>query len=126
MSVGSLVIICLVWGIIWSIIAALIGRARGGDAVGAFLIGALPGLIGVVLVALLPRRAPGAGWAQRVKCGHCGARQNSRIDGDHFDCWKCGAHHVLVADAWRLGLSAGPTTAAMPEGIRRAGTLRQV
>jgi uncharacterized membrane protein YeaQ/YmgE (transglycosylase-associated protein family) len=102
MTIAYITIILLVCGII----AAVIGQARGSGAVMSFLFGAIFGLIGIALLAVLPAgRTSGAEWGgRRIKCTCCGARQDIAIEDKRFDCRRCGRHHVLIADAWRLGL----------------------
>jgi hypothetical protein len=62
----------VVW-LICTIITMLIGRKKNIDMVGSFVMGALRGLIGIVIMLFLPTELPKAPKGMiAVKCSRCG------------------------------------------------------
>ena len=60
---------------------------------GLFALGALLGVIGIVIVLFLPAELPKApNGMLAVKCPRCTTVQNVRLGlGDTFECWQCKA-----------------------------------
>lgn len=77
----------LVGWIICIIAAIIIGNAKGRPPADSFMFGAVLGLIGVILVAVLPAPAPHG--MRKVKCPRCDANQNIPEDDEQYACWQC-------------------------------------
>jgi hypothetical protein len=71
-------------------IAAVIARAKNHSVLGPFVLGALLGIIGILIVAVQPSGLPTAPPGMRaVKCVKCSAVQNIPEDQTAFGCWQC-------------------------------------
>jgi hypothetical protein len=85
---GLIVLIC-------GFIAVRVGRNKKIAPLLAFLLGAGLNVIGIIVVALLPNRAPKPPEGMtRVTCVRCNAVQNVPVGEGTFDCWQC---HTTVA-----------------------------
>ncbi len=83
---GTLIVIWLICGAI----AAGIGQAKNRPVGESFVLGLLLGIIGVIIVILLPRglpKAPPGMWA--MKCPRCNAVQNVPQTQSEYECWQC-------------------------------------
>ena len=71
-------------------ISAIIGTSKNRGGVGSFCWGFFLGIIGIIVVALLPPGIPPAplGMYSRT-CGRCNARQNIPTAAKSFECWQC-------------------------------------
>ncbi|BBY08175.1 hypothetical protein [Mycobacterium noviomagense] len=71
-------------------IAAVIGSAKNRSVLGSFLLGAFLGLIGVLIVAVVPKLPPEPPPGMRaVQCPRCNAVQNLPLGLSNFECWQC-------------------------------------
>ena len=71
-------------------IAAMIGHSKDRSAFGSFLLGVFLGVIGIVIVAVLPSGVPKAPpGLQAVRCQTCNAVQNIPEADTTFECWQC-------------------------------------
>lgn len=85
--IGTVFVVAVV---VCGVIAAAIASAKNRSMLGWFLLGALLGLIGVLIVALLPSEPPPAPLGMRmVRCTRCNAVQNIAIRDSAFECWQC-------------------------------------
>lgn len=76
--------------LVCGVIAAAIGHSKNRGILGSFLLGALLGVIGVVVVAVLPSGVPKAPPGMRVvRCQTCNAVQNIPDADTTFECWQC-------------------------------------
>jgi hypothetical protein len=73
------------WAITWGLAAALVAQRMNREAVGPFLLGALLGPMGVLIVALTPQPRsageappPASGRSRFVRCGACGRETRSK------------------------------------------------
>ncbi len=86
MTIGAFLTVWLICGGI----AAIIGQKKNFNVAHSFLLGAVLGLIGVLIVAVqrpnLPKPPPGM-RAQR--CPRCNAVQNIPEGQPKFECWQC-------------------------------------
>lgn len=100
LGLGTLIVFMLIFGAI----AAAIGQRKNLPTGSSFALGALLGLIGVVIVICqrpgLPQAPPGM---QAVKCPRCNAQQNIPTGAATFECWQC----KYVAPM-RIGENASP------------------
>ena len=71
------------------VISTAIGTGKGRSGVGSFLWGFLLGVIGIIVVAVLPPGTP-AGM-RPVTCSRCNARQNIKVGDLDYECWQCKA-----------------------------------
>jgi predicted RNA-binding Zn-ribbon protein involved in translation (DUF1610 family) len=104
MNLGTIIVICLVFGAITAAIAQ-----KKNISVGEwFVIGALLGIFGVLIVLLqrprLPKAPPGM---QVMRCPRCNAIQNVPETQSAYECWQCKATHRLWGQEPQLEL-AGP------------------
>ncbi|WP_155766597.1 hypothetical protein [Mycobacterium colombiense] len=84
---SSLVIVGL---LVCGVIAAAIGQSKDRGVFGSFLLGALLGLIGIVIVAILPSGIPKPPPGMRpVRCPRCNTVQNIPEGARSFECWQC-------------------------------------
>jgi MFS family permease len=71
-------------------IAAAIGQKKKFSAGGCFALGAVLGVIGIIMVIAqrpaLPKAPPGM---RVVKCSRCNAVQNIPLSQTEFHCWQC-------------------------------------
>jgi hypothetical protein len=92
--------------VIWlgcAVIAALIGQSKNRSVVGSFLLGLILGLIGIVIIALMPKKAAPLGYytppapvvpaappgMRPVQCPRCNAAQNIPVADTSYECWQC-------------------------------------
>lgn len=75
---------------IGGIIAACIASVKNRSTVGWFFLGLLFGLIGVLIVGVLPSAAPGPPRGMRREyCKRCNAIQNVSACEPSYECWQC-------------------------------------
>ena len=90
----GLIVLCLICGGI----AALIGQKKNRPIGESFSLGALLGLIGIVVVICqkpgLPQAPPGM---RAVKCPRCNTVQNVPEKQRVYECWQCNASNELWA-----------------------------
>ena len=83
--------------LVCGVIAAAIGHAKDRGAFGSFLLGALLGPIGIVIVAVLPNGVPKAPpGMQAVRCQTCNVVQNIPVADTTFECWQCKRNSKAV------------------------------
>jgi DNA-directed RNA polymerase subunit RPC12/RpoP len=81
--------------VIWllcAIFGAVIAQQKGRSGVEGFFLGALLGLIGVAIVALLPseKNLPPVPLGMRsLQCVRCNATQNVPTADYSYECWQC-------------------------------------
>lgn len=82
---------CIVVWVICGVITLLIGQKKNINPVGSFLMGGLLGLIGIVIMLLLPAELPKAPLGfLACKCTRCRTVQNVPMGrGEEFECWQC-------------------------------------
>ena len=94
----TVVFVALVCGLI----TMLIGQKKNMGLFGSFIIGALLGLIGIVIMLFLPTQLPKAPKGMyAAKCCRCSAVQNLPIRQAEFECWQC----KTVQDVFKGALS---------------------
>lgn len=97
MILVSLIFWCLIFGVIT---AAIAQKKNLGQAGQWFFVGALLGIIGVLIVvlqpSLLPKAPPGM---VAVKCARCNAVQNIPQAQPEYQCWQCKAIQRLRTPA---------------------------
>jgi hypothetical protein len=88
----TLIVILLIFGAI----TAAIGQKKNLPVGQSFALGALLGIIGVVIVIVqrpgLPKAPPGM---RAVKCPRCSTIQNIPETDPEYVCWQCKAAHRL-------------------------------
>jgi predicted RNA-binding Zn-ribbon protein involved in translation (DUF1610 family) len=86
MELFGILVVCLVCGVI----AAIIGDRKNLGGASSFFLGAILGIIGIIIVVCqkpgLPRAPTGM---QAVQCPRCNAVQNIEQDAVAFECWQC-------------------------------------
>ena len=93
MSIGSLIVI----GLICGIITMLIGQKKNIDTFGSFVIGALLGVIGIVIMHFLRTELPKAPKGMiAVKCSRCRTVQNVMMKQPTFECWQCKTVETVI------------------------------
>lgn len=90
----SLWVLVIVW-LVCGGVAVAVGHARGRDALSSFLWGALLGVIGVIVVAVVDPSAPDG--LERLRCPRCDIKQNVPIVGGG-PCYQCGTPLGWAAD----------------------------
>ena len=92
MNLGTVIVICLVFGGI----SAVIGRAKNRSIGESFVLGAFLGIIELIIVICikpgLPQAPPGV---RAVKCRTCNTVQNIPETQPVYECWQCKATHRL-------------------------------
>lgn len=92
MSIGTFVVI---WLII-AVITAAIAQRKNLPVGQAFFVGAVLGIIGLIIVLFqtpgLPKAPPGM---RAVKCSRCNTVQNIPENQPTYECWQCKAAHRL-------------------------------
>ena len=99
MSIGTLVVIWLICGVI----ASAIGSAKNRSTLGWFLLGALfaPS---VLIVAVLPKLPPKPPPGMRSdQCLRCNAVQNIPHAQTTFECWQCKAASNVAGAGYVAG-----------------------
>jgi hypothetical protein len=72
------------------VISAVIGTSKNRGGVGSFCWGFFLGVIGIIVVALLPPGIPPAPLGMySIACGRCNARQNIAAKATSYECWQC-------------------------------------
>ncbi len=92
MENGAVLVLVVLLGaaVVSGSIGMLVGRAKNRDTASSFWLGALLGVVGILIVALLPNGLPSAPAGMRtVKCQRCNAAQNIPERGTTFECWQC-------------------------------------
>jgi hypothetical protein len=92
MDTGSLIFGFILWCLIFGAITAAIGQKKNLPAAESFLLGALLGIIGVIIAIVrrhgLPKPPPGM---RAVKCPRCNAVGNIANTQPKYECWQCKA-----------------------------------
>jgi hypothetical protein len=100
MNIGTVIVIALICGAI----AAVIGQKKNFNVGHSFLLGAVLGVIGILIVAVqrpnLPKPPPGM---SAVRCPRCNAVQNIPDGQATFECWQC----KVVSNTASAGYVAG-------------------
>ncbi|MFL0289325.1 hypothetical protein ACJH6H_29320 [Mycobacterium sp. SMC-21] len=79
----------VIW-VLCGIASAVIAGSKNRSRLGWFVLGLLLGVIGLVIIAVLPRQAPLAPLGMRsVSCVRCNAVQNVPKSDAEFECWQC-------------------------------------
>jgi hypothetical protein len=87
--------------VICGVIAGAIGYGKNRSILGSFLLGALLGVIGIVVVAVLPKGAPKPPQGMRpVRCPRCNAVQNIPEGDGEFECWQCKTTSKAPEGRW--------------------------
>ena len=73
-------------------IAAEIAARKDRSFVGFFFVGALLGLIGVLIAAVISGTPSAPAGMRAITCPRCNARQNIDRNRAAFDCWQCKTH----------------------------------
>ena len=86
----------VIW-LICGIITLLIGQKKNMGSIVAFALGALLGVIGIVIMLFLPTQLPKAPKGMyATKCCRCTAVQNLPMGQAEFECWQCKTvQHVI-------------------------------
>ncbi len=72
------------------LIAMFIGQKKNIHSFRSFLMGALLGLIGIVIMLFLAKGLPKAPVGMTaVKCSRCNTVSNVPLHQDTFECWQC-------------------------------------
>jgi hypothetical protein len=86
MSIGTLIVVWL----ICAVIAAVISDRKNLGAGSGFVLGAILGIIGIIIVVCQkPGLPPAPAGMRAVKCTRCNAVQNVHRDQPQFECWQC-------------------------------------
>jgi hypothetical protein len=76
--------------IVCGIISMLIGQKKNFKMPESFLLGALLGIIGIVIMLVRSPQLPKAPAGMiAVKCSRCNAVSNVPLHQDQFECWQC-------------------------------------
>lgn len=106
----GVIVLCLICGGI----SALIAQRKNRSIQDAFILGALLGIIGLIIVICqkpgLPQAPPGM---RAVKCNRCNTVQNVAQDQRTYECWQCKANNELWA-------APPPANAARPPAVNSA------
>lgn len=96
MDLGTTIVILAICGAI----TAAIGQKKNLPTGQSFALGALLGIIGIIIVLVqkpgLPTAPPGM---RAVKCPRCNTIQNIPESQPVYECWQCKASHRLWGDA---------------------------
>ncbi len=92
----TIIVFCLIFGAI----TAAIGQKKNLPVAESFLLGALLGIIGLIIMIFrrpgLPKAPPGM---RAVKCPRCNTVQNIPKTQPEYECWQCKAAHHLRGTA---------------------------
>jgi ribosomal protein S27AE len=92
------------WIFVWlicGVIAAVISDRKNNGAGSGFALGALLGIIGVIIVACQKASLPPAPAGMRaLKCPRCNAVQNIPIAATSLDCWQCHLTAPVQVPPW--------------------------
>lgn len=106
MSEEAVVIVIAVVQFACGWIAAELAARKDRSFAAFFFVGALLGLIGIVIAAAVTGTPAAPSGMKAVTCPRCNARQNIERNRSTFDCWQCAA---------RIAISS---TKAKPTGKR--------
>lgn len=83
------------------LIAGFIGSSKNRSGFGSFLLGFLLGVIGIIIVAVLPSGTPPAPIGMlTARCQRCNAVQNVPAADPTFECWQCKQANTVPDDRW--------------------------
>jgi hypothetical protein len=86
MSWTAIIVICLICGAI----AAAIGQKKNLGTGESFALGAILGVIGIVIVLIQkPGLPPAPAGMRAVKCPRCNTVQNIPRSDTGYECWQC-------------------------------------
>jgi hypothetical protein len=87
----------LIFGfLICGVISAVIGTSKNRGGVASFCCGFFLGIIGIIVVALLPPGIPPApAGMYSLTCGRCNTRQNIQQKATTYECWQCHTTHQV-------------------------------
>ncbi len=112
----GVIVLCLICGGI----SALIAQRKNRSIQDAFILGALLGIIGLIIVICqkpgLPQAPPGM---RAVKCKRCNTVQNVAQDQRTYECWQCKATNELWAAPPVVNKPA--STGQKPPVVKSAG-----
>jgi hypothetical protein len=81
------------WIVVWlicAVIAAVISDRKNLGAGSGFVLGAVLGIIGIIIVACQkPGLPPAPAGFRAVNCTRCNAVQNIHKSQTQFECWQC-------------------------------------
>lgn len=98
MDFGNLLLLALIVGAVCGGIAYNLAWKKNRSGIEGFLWGFFLGVIGLVVVALLPSGPPRAPvGTHALTCPRCNAIQNVPTSVPTFDCWQC---KLVVANPW--------------------------
>lgn len=103
-------ILLVVW-VLCGIASAVIANAKNRSAFGWFILGLLLGVLGLLIIAVLPQQAPLPPLGmRRVNCVRCTAVQNVPASDTTFECWQCKLTNEVpsLRSGNRPGGSDGP------------------
>lgn len=102
----------VVVALICGAIAAAIAQGKNNSVGGAFVLGCLLGVIGIIIaIAEKPSLPPAPPGLQVAKCPRCNAVQNIPAGASDYQCWQCH----LIAGAQPVALSpAKPVRVSCP------------
>ena len=90
MDISNIVEVALIVGAVCGGIAYNLAWKKNRSGLEGFLWGFFLGVIGLVVVALLPAGEPRApAGMQALTCPRCNARQNVPSGAPTFECWQC-------------------------------------
>jgi hypothetical protein len=102
------------------VIAAVISDRKNLGAVSGFAMGALLGIIGLIIVACQkPALPPAPAGMRAVKCTRCNAVQNVHQGQSQFECWQC---KTVIPDSRSAPPQAHPTLSS-PITVSAAASL---
>jgi hypothetical protein len=79
-------------------ICMMIASRKNNSVLGAFFLGALLGMIGIIIVIAAEPGLPAAPHGMRaVKCTRCNAVQNVHPGQPRFECWQCNTVIPLLS-----------------------------
>ena len=87
----------IVFWIIWTIIAVLIGQKKNIDLGTSLTLGVLLGPIGIVILLFMRTELPKAPKGMiAMKCSRCNTVQNVAMEQATFECWQCKTTEPMI------------------------------
>lgn len=95
---GFFLLCWIIAAVICGIVSEEIGVYKRRSFWGSFSWGFFLGLIGIIIVAVLPRGDdPAPAGMVAVKCSRCNAKQNIQPHATSFECWQCKTTILVVS-----------------------------